>query len=148
MDKKCLQVIISAVFNGVVKYRTDTGFGGNSKGNKINLKGYQKTMTTVTHANFTAVQHNVENQQKPLNECVRDAMERYFAQLGGENPINLYDMVLEEIESPLLEAVMVHTKGNQSKTARILGLSRGTLRTKLRKYFDSRKPGKHSQEME
>ncbi|GJM07413.1 MAG: hypothetical protein DHS20C10_11470 [marine bacterium B5-7] len=81
-------------------------------------------------------------QHKPLSECMRDSMRRYLTQLNGEQPFNLYDLVLEEIESPLLETVMIHCKGNQSKAARMLGLSRGTLRTKLKKYFDNRKPGK------
>jgi Fis family transcriptional regulator, factor for inversion stimulation protein len=99
-------------------------------------------MSTLKEALITN-QLDMNNQPKPLSECVREAVNRYFAQLEGEAPINLYEMVLEEIEAPLLESVMHFTRGNQSKAARLLGLSRGTLRTKLRQYFDSRKPGKH-----
>jgi Fis family transcriptional regulator len=43
-------------------------------------------------------------------------------------------MVLEEVEPPLLRAVLRHTRNNQSKAARMLGLSRGTLRKKLKQY--------------
>jgi Fis family transcriptional regulator len=43
-------------------------------------------------------------------------------------------MVLAEIELPLLEAALQKTRGNQTKTAILLGLSRGTLRKKLKQY--------------
>jgi len=54
--------------------------------------------------------------------------------LDGEVPQNVYDMVLQCIEIPLLETVMQHAKGNQSKAAEILGLNRNTLRKKLAQY--------------
>ncbi len=69
-----------------------------------------------------------------LRECVLGAMRNYFNQLGGQSVSNLYDMVLAEIEEPLLRIVMGHTKGNQTKAAKLLGLSRGTLRKKLKIY--------------
>ncbi|MDP4870221.1 MAG: DNA-binding transcriptional regulator Fis, partial [Gammaproteobacteria bacterium] len=47
---------------------------------------------------------------------------------------DLYDLVLAEVEAPLLAAVMHQTRGNQSKAAIVLGLNRGTLRTKLKQY--------------
>lgn len=69
-----------------------------------------------------------------LRELVTHALQRYFMQLDGESPSNLYAMVLAEIEYPLLATVMQQTKGNQSEAAKILGISRGTLRKKLRTY--------------
>lgn len=72
-----------------------------------------------------------------LHECVRNALQQYFANISGQPTTNLYDMVLAEVEVPLLEAVMSFTRGNQSKAAIILGISRGTLRKKLKIYnFD------------
>lgn len=50
--------------------------------------------------------------------------------------LNLYQLVVEEIEGPLFRTVMELTRYNQSKAARVLGVSRGTLRTKLKRYFD------------
>ena len=62
-------------------------------------------------------------------------MNRYFNQLDQKNiPIDVYQLVLNEIEPPLLYAVMDFSNNNQSKAARILGLNRTTLRTKLKKY--------------
>lgn len=70
----------------------------------------------------------------PLNKCVREALEEYFEHLDGHRVTNLYDMVLKEIEAPLLKAVMKHTKNNQSNASTMLGMNRGTLRKKLKQY--------------
>lgn len=73
--------------------------------------------------------------KKPLKDEVRKAMRRYFLQLDQKNtPINVYDLVLNEIEPPLLNSVMKFSNNNQSKASRILGINRTTLRTKLKKY--------------
>ena len=60
------------------------------------------------------------------------AVRRYFAQLQGEQPSQVYDMVLAEMEKPLLSVVLEYTRGNQTRAAEILGLNRGTLRKKLK----------------
>lgn len=75
-----------------------------------------------------------ERRQQPLSSAVGVALELYFEQLDGQKPDNLYRMVLDEVERPLLECVMSHCRGNQSKAAEYLGLNRGTLRKKLRLY--------------
>ena len=73
--------------------------------------------------------------KKPLKDEVRKAMKRYFAQLDQKNmPIDVYQLVLNEVEPPLLYAVMKFANNIQSKSARILGMNRTTLRTKLKKY--------------
>lgn len=61
-------------------------------------------------------------------------MEDYLQMMGDEPVTGLYDMVLAEVEAPLLRSVLVFTNHNQSQSAEILGLNRGTLRKKLRKY--------------
>lgn len=43
--------------------------------------------------------------------------------------------ILFEVEAGMYEAVMHYCKGNQSKAAKVLGVSRGTLRTKLKLYY-------------
>ncbi len=72
--------------------------------------------------------------QKTLRSSVEEAMSNYFAHLDGQPASNLYQMVLAEVEAPLLEAVMTYTKDNQSQASEILGLNRGTLRKKLKTY--------------
>ena len=73
--------------------------------------------------------------KKPLKDEVRKAMKRYFVQLDQKNmPIDVFQLVLNEVEPPLLDAVMKFANNNQSRAARILGINRTTLRTKLKKY--------------
>ena len=73
--------------------------------------------------------------KKPLKDEVRKALNRYFNQLDQKNtPINVYQLVLNEVEPPLLRSFMQFSNNNQSKAAKILGINRTTLRTKLKKY--------------
>lgn len=72
--------------------------------------------------------------EQPLCQQVSQALESYFSQLDGHEVVDLHALVISEVEKPLLEAVLNHTKSNQSKAARMLGLSRGTLRKKLALY--------------
>ena len=73
--------------------------------------------------------------KKPLRDEVSKAMKKYFKQLDQKNlPIDVYQLVLKEVEPPLLNAVMEFSNHNQSKAAKILGINRTTLRTKLKKY--------------
>ncbi|HYN54942.1 MAG TPA: helix-turn-helix domain-containing protein [Methylotenera sp.] len=73
------------------------------------------------------------------NQCelalsVKSSVDQYFKDLDGELPHAVYDMVLSCVEKPLLEYIMQHAAGNQSKAAEILGLNRNTLRKKLQQY--------------
>lgn len=76
----------------------------------------------------------MKEQKGPLAICVKSAMERYFRDLNGEIVSDLYDMVLFEIERPLLEIVMHNAHRNQCKAAKMLGINRNTLRKKLKRY--------------
>lgn len=69
-----------------------------------------------------------------LAGAVRNAIEDYFAALDGHEPSELYRMVLAEVERPLLESVLRQAQGNQCRAAAFLGISRGTLRKKLKEY--------------
>ena len=69
-----------------------------------------------------------------LSHAVKHSIRRYLYELDGAKPDNMYELVLRQIEQPLFEAILEHTKGNQSRAAELLGLNRGTLRKKLRTY--------------
>jgi len=66
-----------------------------------------------------------------IEASVRGSLLRYFEDLGGETPEDMYAMVLRLVEKPLLEVVMHHAGHNQSRAAEWLGLNRNTLRKKL-----------------
>jgi Fis family transcriptional regulator len=71
----------------------------------------------------------------PLREHVKQTVRNYFNTLNGAQPVDVFKLVTEEVEHALYEEVMAYTRGNQSLAARIMGISRGTLRTKLAQYF-------------
>ena len=75
-----------------------------------------------------------QDQTAPLRECVRNALRYYLHNMNGHDINDLYRMVLDEVERPLIETVMENTNNNQSIAARMLGMSRGTLRKKLRTF--------------
>ena len=69
-----------------------------------------------------------------LADCVRRTLNRYFKDLDGETPSDLYDMVVQNVERSMLETVMTHAEGNQTIAAAMLGINRNTLRRKLTDY--------------
>ena len=71
---------------------------------------------------------------KRLSVQVAKSMQKYFRELDGEKATNIYHMVLKEVEQPLLETVMKECNRNQTLASQVLGLNRGTLRTKLKDY--------------
>ena len=75
-----------------------------------------------------------ERRKKPLCDCVRASLTLYFQHLDGHTPQKLYQLVMSEIERPLLEIVMSHTQGNQTKASDLLGINRSTCRKKLIQY--------------
>lgn len=81
---------------------------------------------------------NAESGENPvrISEAVHNALEGYFHQMNGHKKEckGLYNLVLSEVEAPLLRSVMYHCEGNQTKAAEMLGINRATLRKKLNTY--------------
>jgi len=72
--------------------------------------------------------------KKTINKSVQEGVEEYLQMMSDESVSGLYELVLSEVEASLLRSVLAFTNHNQSQSAEILGLNRGTLRKKLRKY--------------
>jgi Fis family transcriptional regulator, factor for inversion stimulation protein len=73
----------------------------------------------------------------PLNHHVKNSIKQYFSNfeiIEPQNIVNLYNLVISEVEKPLLETVLEYTNSNQSQAAKLLGLSRNTLRKLIAKY--------------
>ena len=71
------------------------------------------------------------SRRNELAECVKRSLERYFKDMDGEMPTSIYDMVLKNVERPMIETVLGHAKGNMTAAAAMLGINRATLRTKM-----------------
>ena len=87
-----------------------------------------------TNKNTKSVVNKSEigSDNKALGALTDEALRSYFKTLNGHRPGALYQLVIGEVEKPLLRAVLDYTRGNQSEAAEILGINRGTLRKKLR----------------
>ena len=86
---------------------------------------------------MSVVLQDVQVHNETLTQHVINAVKGYLATVSSKDMnLNLYQLIVEEVEAPLFRTVMELTRYNQSKAARVLGVSRGTLRTKLKRYFD------------
>ena len=94
------------------------------------------TLEQLTHKALAKRQFGVagDTGSERLADFVREALDNYFVHLNGHAPTDLYEMVLAEVEKPLLSCVMRHMGGNQTRAAQVLGISRSTLRKKLARY--------------
>lgn len=69
-----------------------------------------------------------------LGQAVEIAVRKFMETLDGEDTTDFYNLVLSEVEEPLLRVVLEYCGGNQSRASELLGLNRGTLRKKLRQH--------------
>jgi len=73
--------------------------------------------------------------ENEMAHYVRKALKEYFKDLDGEEPCcGMYDMVMNCVEKPLIEMVLEHAGGNQSRAAEMLGINRNTLRKKMQEH--------------
>lgn len=87
----------------------------------------------VSHPTLASIK-----QEQGLQELVYNLVTRFLSENKSKNINDLYDMILAEVEPPLLQAVMEKRRGNQLQAARMLGISRGTIRKKLQRYFGTK----------
>ena len=69
--------------------------------------------------------------KRDIDDCIRKSVEQYLKDLRGAEPDDLLELFLGAAEKPLLDVVLRHAEGNQSKAAEWLGINRNTLRRKL-----------------
>ena len=119
----------------------------NWPGNVRELENFiQRICVLYTDDTITGTIINLElDQEKIFNkslviedENIGSAVENYLSRFFDAhdallpNP-GLYNRLLKEFEEPLIRLSLVATKGNQIKTAQILGINRNTLRKKIKK---------------
>ncbi|MBN3859643.1 Fis family transcriptional regulator [Neisseriaceae bacterium PsAf] len=69
-----------------------------------------------------------------IGQCIQDNMIIYFDELEGEEPTGVYDMVISQVEKSLIDFILEKCNGNQTKTAKMLGISRNSLRVRIEKH--------------
>ncbi len=95
----------------------------------MSLKSFERESKPLATSNVSP-----SRAPAPLAHAVSDSLGDYFRALNGHAPANLYDVILAQVEPPLLKATLAYCRGNQSKAADVLGLNRATLRKKLTQY--------------
>ncbi len=94
-----------------------------------------ETLQPAADANPAAIDEATHNAEVPsLRDAVTASVRQYLEELDGQLSTDVYQMVLAEMEAPLLEEIMAYTRNNQTKASIMLGLNRGTLRKKLKQY--------------
>ncbi|MBF0447635.1 MAG: nitrogen regulation protein NR(I) [Magnetococcales bacterium] len=66
-----------------------------------------------------------------LEDAVIHVVDHHFAAPDGREMTNMYDVVVNRVESALITRVLQETRGNRVKAAGILGINRNTLRKKI-----------------
>lgn len=77
---------------------------------------------------------NEPDSKSTLDEVVKSNLENYLSDLNGSRPQEIYDMVINAVERPMLEVVMRHAENNQVRASQMLGINRNTLRKKLQSH--------------
>jgi Fis family transcriptional regulator, factor for inversion stimulation protein len=102
------------------------------------MKKEELTSAHQSHLNgsdYQATEQPADLRNCNLRQAVDRVMQSYLKDLGDDDLVtDLYELVLSEVEAPLLEAVLRHTNSNQSRASTLLGLNRGTLRKKMKQY--------------
>lgn len=100
----------------------------------MNSQAVTRAHTSLAEADKSPLASAPEAGAATIRESVAKAMQNYLAHLDGQDATDVYEMVLAEVEEPLLQAIMRYTRKNQTRAAIMLGLNRGTLRKKLKQY--------------
>ena len=82
-------------------------------------------------SNLSDISTELTGRSTPIHHCVREQLREYMDLLNGETPSDLHRLVMQQVETAMFGFVMEECRGNQSKAAAWLGISRGTLRTRL-----------------
>lgn len=95
------------------------------------------TTTTAAPVNTAADNLFVANLQSvPLEKLVARKLEVLFEQQREANVqlSGLHQIIMEQVEKPLIELALREHRGNQVKTAQFLGINRNTLKKKIDNY--------------
>jgi Fis family transcriptional regulator len=94
----------------------------------------KKSSSPTTKPGQPKSSQQIKSRNRLVRQFTEDALRTYFKNLNGHKPKEIYTLVMGEVEPPMFRVVLEYTEGNQSLASEILGISRATLRKKLRQY--------------
>ncbi|MBI4844503.1 MAG: hypothetical protein HY809_09305 [Nitrospirae bacterium] len=74
-----------------------------------------------------------QRQIKSIGKFMEERLSGFMQSIKRFDNFNLYNMVIPEVEKSLITLVLKETNGNQCKSAKLLGINRNTLRSKITK---------------
>ncbi|MCD6498830.1 MAG: sigma-54-dependent Fis family transcriptional regulator [Deltaproteobacteria bacterium] len=103
----------------------------------VRLAGRAPIRTTITRANIEPLlsAHNDQTllDTYSLDELVKAKLDMFLQRLKGYRIEGLYGEIMSRVERELIRQVLDHTDGNQVQAAKVLGINRNTLRSKIQK---------------
>lgn len=100
---------------------------------KLMRKRTEKILDSEAVKAVDPVELSVVCHELSIEGFIGRKLDYFFSRLGSLEADGLYDAVIEQVEKALIQKALKWAKGNQLKAARVLGVNRNTLRTKMRK---------------
>ncbi len=73
-----------------------------------------------------------EAAESNFSELLEKRLADFVKKISASEGKNLYDLLIQEVEKPLIKLVLDETKGNQVQASQLLGMHRNTLRKKMK----------------
>jgi DNA-binding protein Fis len=101
---------------------------------KLRRRRTEKILEAQADAESVPAEEGVFWHELSIEGFIGKKLDHFFAKLGMHEADGLYDAVIRQVERPLIQKALSWAGGNQIKAARVLGVNRNTLRTKIRKF--------------
>lgn len=95
----------------------------------------QKTISQIEDPPQRSIKEKTLTRKKEepcLDELIEKKLARFVKKIRQSEGKNLYDLLIQEVEKPLIKLALKETEGNQVQASQLLGMHRNTLRKKIK----------------